>query len=111
MDESEFEYRLVGIVDHMGSADAGHYLSYINVENDKIFKPAKQEEDGVVPFADGDGDTWLEFNDHQIKSFDTKDFESLCYGGDSNQSAYMRFHEKIKKKKMKVVLPSELFSD
>lgn len=38
-DDSEYEYRLVGIVDHMGSADAGHYLSYINVENDKIFKP------------------------------------------------------------------------
>ena len=23
------EYKLVGVVNHMGSADAGHYLSYI----------------------------------------------------------------------------------
>jgi ubiquitin C-terminal hydrolase len=32
--DEEYEYRLVGVVDHMGSADAGHYLSFINVERD-----------------------------------------------------------------------------
>lgn len=26
------QYKLVGVVVHMGTADAGHYLSYINVE-------------------------------------------------------------------------------
>jgi ubiquitin C-terminal hydrolase len=60
VDDSEYEYRLVGIVDHMGSADAGHYLSYINVENDKVFKPSKQSD----PFPESESDTWLEFNDH-----------------------------------------------
>jgi ubiquitin C-terminal hydrolase len=29
--EENFEYKLVGVVLHMGTADAGHYLSYINI--------------------------------------------------------------------------------
>jgi len=28
--DENFEYKLVGVVIHMGTADAGHYLSYIN---------------------------------------------------------------------------------
>jgi ubiquitin C-terminal hydrolase len=28
----DFEYKLVGVVIHMGTADAGHYLSYINID-------------------------------------------------------------------------------
>jgi hypothetical protein len=30
------------VVDHMGSADAGHYLSYINVERDQDFNLHKK---------------------------------------------------------------------
>jgi ubiquitin carboxyl-terminal hydrolase 34 len=29
--DENFEYKLVGVVIHMGTADAGHYLSYINI--------------------------------------------------------------------------------
>jgi ubiquitin carboxyl-terminal hydrolase 34 len=29
--DENFEYKLVGVVLHMGTADAGHYLSYINI--------------------------------------------------------------------------------
>lgn len=29
--QEDFEYKLVGVVLHMGTADAGHYLSYINI--------------------------------------------------------------------------------
>jgi hypothetical protein len=43
----------------MGSADAGHYLSYINV----------------------DGENWLEFNDGLIKQFDlAQNMEAKCFG-------------------------------
>lgn len=28
----DFEYKLVGVVIHMGTADAGHYISYVNVD-------------------------------------------------------------------------------
>lgn len=34
MRAEEFDYKLVGVVIHMGTADAGHYLSYINIERD-----------------------------------------------------------------------------
>ena len=40
MNDEDFEYKLVGVVNHMGSADAGHYLSYINVERDSAYKAA-----------------------------------------------------------------------
>jgi ubiquitin C-terminal hydrolase len=29
--DSAFEYKLVGVLIHMGTPQAGHYLSYINV--------------------------------------------------------------------------------
>jgi ubiquitin C-terminal hydrolase len=32
MTKEECEYKLVGVVIHMGTADAGHYISYINVD-------------------------------------------------------------------------------
>ena len=34
MSTEEFDYKLVGVVIHMGVADAGHYISYINTERD-----------------------------------------------------------------------------
>lgn len=37
-DVRDYEYKLVGVVCHMGIAEAGHYLSYINVERDKEAK-------------------------------------------------------------------------
>lgn len=36
-DDEIFEYQLVGVVNHMGSADAGHYVSYINISRNKKF--------------------------------------------------------------------------
>jgi ubiquitin C-terminal hydrolase len=36
--ERNFEFKLVGVVIHMGTADAGHYYSYINVERNKESK-------------------------------------------------------------------------
>ena len=35
VNEEEFEYKLVGILIHMGGAQAGHYISYINVDREK----------------------------------------------------------------------------
>jgi len=29
--EEDFQYKLVGVVVHMGTAAAGHYISYINI--------------------------------------------------------------------------------
>ena len=62
--DDQYEYRLVGVVDHMGSADAGHYLSYINVERDKEFKAGTKKDITKEEFFDTSKATWLEFNDH-----------------------------------------------
>ena len=57
-DDNEYEYSLKGIVNHSGTADFGHYYSFINVKDE----------------------TWLEFNDSLIKDFDSKNIESQCFG-------------------------------
>jgi ubiquitin C-terminal hydrolase len=33
--DENFEYKLVGVIVHMGTADAGHYISYVNIERNK----------------------------------------------------------------------------
>jgi ubiquitin C-terminal hydrolase len=33
--DEDFEYKLVGVVVHMGQANAGHYISYINIERER----------------------------------------------------------------------------
>merc|ERR1712130_907882 len=55
-----YEYELSGIVVHTGSAEAGHYYSYIK---DRV------------------NAEWNEFNDSLIKSFDLKYLDNDCYGG------------------------------
>lgn len=72
---------------HIGSAEYGHYFSYIKV--------APQQ--------------WLEFNDERVREFDPKDIETECFGGEhwrrENQSAYLLVYEK--KVKSKVLLEFE----
>jgi len=83
----DFEYQLKGIVVHIGSAEYGHYFSFI--------KTSPQQ--------------WLEFNDERVREFDPKDIETECYGGEhwrrENQSAYLLVYEK--KVKGKVLLEFE----
>eukprot|EP00817_Percolomonadidae_sp_ATCC50343_P006457 CAMPEP_0117422526 /NCGR_PEP_ID=MMETSP0758-20121206/3342_1 /TAXON_ID=63605 /ORGANISM="Percolomonas cosmopolitus, Strain AE-1 (ATCC 50343)" /LENGTH=1501 /DNA_ID=CAMNT_0005205187 /DNA_START=2374 /DNA_END=6876 /DNA_ORIENTATION=- len=54
-------YVLVGVLIHDGSANAGHYFSYIR----------DQHED----------DQWYEFNDRTIRHFDFNDLDKKCFGG------------------------------
>ncbi|ETO33877.1 hypothetical protein RFI_03217, partial [Reticulomyxa filosa] len=55
-----YKYKLVGVTVHTGSAEAGHYYSYI-----------KDRKTG----------DWNEFNDSWIKPFDPKDMDKECFGG------------------------------
>jgi ubiquitin C-terminal hydrolase len=70
MKEEEFEYKLVGVVIHMGIADAGHYLSYINIERQT------EAEVNLRDWANTDQQTWLEFNDSNVTAFN---FSNLAY--------------------------------
>eukprot|EP01029_Cantina_marsupialis_P020832 TRINITY_DN4923_c0_g1_i1.p1 TRINITY_DN4923_c0_g1~~TRINITY_DN4923_c0_g1_i1.p1 ORF type:complete len:2806 (-),score=917.65 TRINITY_DN4923_c0_g1_i1:204-8621(-) len=60
-----YQYKLHGIVVHMGSAHFGHYYSYIR-NRDGSEDPGK----------------WCEFNDERVSAFDPTDVEAETYGGD-----------------------------
>ncbi|CAD8075134.1 unnamed protein product [Paramecium sonneborni] len=85
-----YQYRLTGVVIHMGSADSGHYYSFIQDKNDL--------------------NKWYEFNDIVVTPADIKDLKNDAFGGsdkmlknkyptqlkDKSKSAYMLFYERIK---------------
>lgn len=108
-EDEYYEYNLVGVVCHYGSADVGHYYSYINVNRNDPNKP------------NIDKDKWLEFNDSRITDFDLKNFEECCFGSgngndndmefdiltnkfeklNNNKSAYILVYEKKQKEELK----------
>ena len=65
--QSYFEYKLTGVVIHLGFADSGHYYSLI-----------QDRELGEVV----DEKRWYEFNDHMVTGFDLKDLPSEAFGGE-----------------------------
>lgn len=60
--EENFQYKLVGVIVHMGTADAGHYISYINIGRNS--KPETSPEWLLT-----DKEKWLEFNDSTVKDY------------------------------------------
>jgi len=121
-DDSYYDYNLVGIVVHTGSADAGHYYSYINVRREGSLDQTqfnKDTNEGVY--------NWLEFNDSNINPFDLKNLEEECFGGcdgfgedniswlnrpsdekEKGKSAYILFYERKKKKPIKMLIEKDL---
>lgn len=59
-----YDYNLRGTVVHMGTADQGHYISYI------------QDREGSGQ------NKWYEFNDHLVKEFDPEDIAYETFGGE-----------------------------
>lgn len=95
---------------HRGSAEYGHYYSYINVNRGDPARPNNTK------------DKWIEFNDSQISKFNVGDLEKECFGEDSaeggatididymqmgvldklekaanNRNAYILIYEKVEK--------------
>lgn len=66
-DQKYFEYRLKGIVIHLGIADSGHYYSLIQERGN--------EGSMGTPI-------WYEFNDTIVKTFDEKDIPDEAFGGE-----------------------------
>jgi ubiquitin carboxyl-terminal hydrolase 34 len=64
----EMEYELIGVTVHTGTADGGHYYSFIR---DRM---NKQPEMGQ--------DKWFLFNDAEVKPFDPAQIASECFGGE-----------------------------
>ncbi|KAF7115388.1 hypothetical protein CNMCM5793_002204 [Aspergillus hiratsukae] len=73
-DVQEDVFKLVGILVHSGTAESGHYYSYIRER----------------PNAGGRG-SWVEYNDSDVSRFDPSKIADQCFGGynDSAHSAAM----------------------
>lgn len=98
---------------HIGTAEFGHYYSYINCDRD----------DPNLKKKEGNNDKWCEFNDSLIRDFNTKNIESECFGGSGSDSiddwgwgragrehsknAYILVYERKLKEPIRLVLEHE----
>ena len=73
-DHHLFDYELTGILIHSGSANAGHYFSYI-----------KETDQGNKNYG-----KWFEFNDTHVTNFDPKRIKAECFGGDMDSKQRTR---------------------
>jgi len=113
-------FELVGVLVHSGSAESGHYYSYIRERT-----------------ATGLSKKWVEFNDDVVTDWDSSFMEDACYGGHNQRqpfdggphekaySAYMLFYQRSTSEKpeffssdeegegspYRVPLPSDLIPD
>ncbi|KAG8239783.1 hypothetical protein J437_LFUL019423, partial [Ladona fulva] len=62
--DEHHEYDLIGVTVHTGTADGGHYYSFIR--------------DRSLP----GGDKWFLFNDAEVKPFDPDQIAAECFGGE-----------------------------
>lgn len=81
-------FQLVGVLVHTGTAETGHYYSFIHV-------PAH---------GGAERDTWAEFNDVEVTEFDQSKIPDACFGGEvesdgrlypKQNNAYMLFYKRI----------------
>ncbi|XP_075983253.1 ubiquitinyl hydrolase 1 puf [Anticarsia gemmatalis] len=68
--EEHYEYELIGVTVHTGTADGGHYYSFIR----------DREHDHH--------DRWLLFNDAEVKPFDPAHIAAECFGGEMTSKTY-----------------------
>ncbi|ETN39556.1 uncharacterized protein HMPREF1541_05782 [Cyphellophora europaea CBS 101466] len=79
-------FELTGIIVHSGTADSGHYYSYIRQR----------------PSADEPRGSWVQFNDSDVTVFDSSTIGDYCFGGiDASiygmakfYNAYMLFYQR-----------------
>ncbi|KAI5706705.1 hypothetical protein M8J75_010579 [Diaphorina citri] len=67
-----YEYELIGVTVHTGTADGGHYYSFIR-----------------------DRDKWLLFNDAEVKHFDSSQLAAECFGGEMTSKTYDSVNDKF----------------
>lgn len=112
-EETCYEYKLVGATIHSGTANAGHYWSYINT------KRGTKEDESHKDWEHTDVDPWMEFNDSHVSDLDFKKIQEDGFGGEKTtsgwsaftssygKSAYMLVYERREKKPVKVLVDKE----
>ena len=76
---SYYKFELVGVLVHSGTADYGHYFSFIK-DRDKDSSSYGR---------------WFEFNDRTVELFDEKNIAYKCYGG---SDVIMQYDSTLRKK-------------
>ncbi|XP_067617273.1 ubiquitin carboxyl-terminal hydrolase puf [Eurosta solidaginis] len=76
--EECLEYELVGVTVHTGTADGGHYYSFIKERNKSVLQH----------------DRWYLFNDAEVKPFDPSQIAAECFGGEMTSKTYDSVTEK-----------------
>eukprot|EP01117_Protostelium_nocturnum_P003746 TRINITY_DN1501_c0_g1_i2.p1 TRINITY_DN1501_c0_g1~~TRINITY_DN1501_c0_g1_i2.p1 ORF type:complete len:1731 (-),score=672.01 TRINITY_DN1501_c0_g1_i2:2343-7535(-) len=103
-----YKYELAGVLVHSGSADAGHYYSYIK---ERGATKTLRSSIGEMDISEG---RWFEYNDKTVTPFDPEEFPTECFGGtqqvshwdessrsyvkktyDRVRSAYMLFYDRV----------------
>ncbi|CAI7784594.1 unnamed protein product, partial [Closterium sp. NIES-53] len=103
-----YEYSLVGVVVHSGTAFAGHYYSYIKERSGDSPLHHSRPSQSVRSKQ-----RWLCFDDKRVEAYDVRELEKDCFGGkysaevydnlikttspqefDRPNSAYMLFYER-----------------
>ncbi|XP_055847912.1 ubiquitin carboxyl-terminal hydrolase puf isoform X2 [Episyrphus balteatus] len=77
-EEETNEYELVGVTVHTGTADGGHYYSFIKERNENTQQH----------------DRWFLFNDAEVKPFDPSQIAAECFGGEMTSKTYDSVTEK-----------------
>mmetsp|Transcript_23122 Transcript_23122/g.22561 ORF Transcript_23122/g.22561 Transcript_23122/m.22561 type:complete len:398 (+) Transcript_23122:386-1579(+) len=120
-EEDCFEYKLVGVNVHSGTANAGHYWSYINTRRGFL-----EPDENDPNWNKTESDHWMEYNDSRVSDFNFEKLRDECFGdqnkstvtrsgfddgwstfGSYGKSAYMLLYERKKKKPIKIVVPEE----
>ncbi|KAH9300739.1 hypothetical protein KI387_012322 [Taxus chinensis] len=86
--DSYYQYDLVGVIVHSGTAFAGHYYSYIKERpGDGLLNGRKAGTGGYV----ADAKWWMSFDDKQVQPYDLKNLERDCFGGKYTMDVYDNF--------------------
>lgn len=105
---------------HSGTANAGHYWSYINT----VRGFSEPESHDNPNWGKTENDPWMEFNDSTVKDFNFEKLKDDCFGGEKKssgdsmgswsfgdssygKSAYMLVYERKKKRPIKILLQDE----
>jgi len=115
--EDCFEYKLVGVNVHSGSANAGHYWSYINTN-----RGTDEIDDNDPNWIQTSNDVWMEYNDSTVKDFKVENLKEECFGDENSgasssawsfgggaygKSGYMLFYERRRKKDLKILVADD----
>ena len=88
-----YEYELIGVTVHTGTADGGHYYAFIRDKSGTNGSSVGGSKSNVGHTSNND--KWYSFNDAEVKQFDPSQLASECFGGEMNSRTYDQVTDKF----------------